>query len=174
MKKTSLLAISIFLSLTLAACGSTTATSSNSSSPSSPSASSQSVQLANPFTDCNTLEDAQKTAGFALTLPETVGDWVTQTDIQAMQDSMIEVVFTGANDQTLRIRKGLGSDDISGIYTQYSNVKDLSVGNNTVTVKGNDNTINLAVWNDGEYAFSLYSSSGLSEEEIVPLISAIQ
>lgn len=170
MNRTSLLAISIFLSLTLVSCGNTTAASTNSSSTSSP----QSVQLTNPFTECTTLEDAEKAAGFALMLPESVGGWVTQTNIQTIPESMIEVLFTGANDRTLQIRKGLGNDDISGIYTQYSNIKDFPVGNNTVTVKGNDGTINVAIWNDGEHSFSLYSSLGLSEEEIISLISEIQ
>ena len=50
------------------------------------------MNVANPWTDCGSLEDASKIAGFEMTVPESV-DGYPNTFVQAMQDKMIQVFF---------------------------------------------------------------------------------
>lgn len=49
-------------------------------------------------------------------------------------------------------------------------MKEITVGANTVTLKGNTDSFTLAVWTDGDYSYSLDISSGLSEDEWAEMI----
>ena len=76
------------------------------------------MQIANPFTDCETMEEAAKITGFSLKLPEDLPDGIEETAVRVMDGTMIEVILTGSGEE-LRFRKAAGSEDISGDYETY-------------------------------------------------------
>ena len=55
----------------------------------------------------------------------------------------------------LRIRKAVGTDDISGDYNEYKEENVVKVGELEVTEKGNDGNISVASWTDGTYSYSI-------------------
>jgi len=66
------------------------------------------------------LDEAAKIAGFSLEAPTEYADYNSLV-IQAIADDMIEVIYFDAEKthEGLRIRKAVGTDDISGDYNEY-------------------------------------------------------
>ena len=65
------------------------------------------------------------------------------------------------------IRKASGAGenaDISGDYNVYNETSTVTVGEYTVTLKGNDQKVNLATWTSGDYAYSYLHNLSDSEE----------
>lgn len=167
MKKGIMIVLALVMVLSVAAC------STQKKAPAGMGGGTQ-VQIANPFVSCKTLEEAANIAGFELTVPESVPNWVENVEIKAVADKMIEVIYTGAEQQELRVRKGSGTDDISGQYQTYDSEEKITVNDRSVTVKGNDGKINVAIWDDGTHAYSVVSEEGLTREAAENMLSHIQ
>ena len=69
--------------------------------------------------------------------------------------------FTGGGD-TLLYRVGPGGGDVSGDYNAYPDTWSVEAGGVSVTCKGADGTVSLALWERDGYSFSLSSEHGLS------------
>lgn len=175
----------IFILVCAATIGAFTAcgTKNSSSAPSTPSAKDTSVtendavgentQIANPWKDCETIDDAADIAGFSIDSPQSI-DGYPNTVIQAVDNEMIQIIYTSdTEEQSINIRKGLGSDDISGDYNVYSESGSVTVGECDVTLKGNDGKIMLATWTSGTYTYAI-NTPGISQEEMILLIQQVQ
>lgn len=132
-----------------------------------------STELPNPFVTCGTLTEAEKLAGFSLTLPHRVPGWTEQTTIRALESSLIEVTYEGQG-QELVIRKGVGSQDVSGDYQVYETQQVLTAGGHEVTVKGSDGTAALAVWSDSGYTYAVSAAPGMEADALCTLVSGIR
>ena len=130
--------------------------------------------IANPFISCETLEDAEKLAGFSFIIPKGVGAYTTQ-EIYAIENEMIEVLYLDEDDKEgYRIRKGAGVESISGDYNVYENVIVVQKDGRSVTLKGNGDTISLAEWAEGDYAYSVNVDQAVfTEDEILTMIAGI-
>lgn len=140
---------------------------------SSPEENSSSSQTPNPFADCETKEEAEELAGFSLTIPESLEQEGSTEAYRAMKDSMLEVLVSGEEDQ-IRIRKGAGEEDISEDYTVYEKEDTVEIGERKVTVKGDETLVYLAVWQEGEYSYSVSSENGMALEDMTQLVEGIQ
>lgn len=128
--------------------------------------------MPNPWTTCDSLEDAEKLAGFEFTLP-------TSEDIQAtysaVEGQLIEVVYDADGDDPLVVRKGVGSDDLSGDYTTYDVEGTLTVGEITVNYKGeSEDVIHNAIWTSGDYSYSIYSPIGVTTEALSAFVEQVK
>lgn len=128
------------------------------------------MQLPNPFVDCEDMEEAAQLAGFAVTAPDDVGS-AKVTVVRALKGEMIEVIY---GDNAACIRKGMGSRDISGDYNEYDEENTVTVDGLQVTMKGAEGRVNLAIWTDGSYTFSVRDDRGMSVESMTGLIQTIQ
>ena len=137
---------------------------------------SETVTIANPFTDYETLADAIAAAGFDITAPDHIDGYADQSFrvMDADGETMIELIYESGDENEVRIRKAPGSEDISGDYNEYDQEQTLTVGDRDVTVKGNDDAFNLAVWTDNGYTYSVYVSTGLTGDAFAALIADIQ
>jgi hypothetical protein len=89
---------------------------------------------------------------------------------------MVEVIYRDGDEDTsneLRIRKAAGNKDISGDYNDYTNSDTVTIGANEVTMKGNDDLVSAVTWINGDYAYSIYSNSGLSKVAATDLVNAV-
>lgn len=118
-----------------------------------------SAQIPNPFVDCETIADAEKIAGFEITVPDKMPEGYSQSSIQAINDYLIQIFYESGDNEIL-IRKGIGSEDISGDYNTYSESNTMTIGELTINTKGNDGKINVATWINGEYTFSILVNPG--------------
>lgn len=130
-----------------------------------------STQIANPFVDYASMEEAEKVVGFTLAAPEAL-DGFSHKTIQVMRDSMLQVIFSEENDR-LVIRKEAGDGDISGDYNNYARVETVSVGERLITMKGGDSGIQVAIWTDGEYTYAVTANVPLTQDVMVAIIAEI-
>lgn len=130
--------------------------------------------MPNPFTDNDTLEEAEKNAGFSIQVPEQV-QGVSATAFRNLSQELLEVIYYNGDQEVARIRKGTGRDDISGDYRKYSEVNTEKIGDRNVTLKGNDGKVVLAVWKDGEYSYAVsVDQQGVSLDEMMALVEAVE
>lgn len=120
------------------------------------------TQIPNPWQEYKTVAEAAKAAGVSFAAPDKLGDY-TLSYVQAM-DGIVEVRYE-KDGKELSIRKGKGTDDISGDYNTYKNVTEKTINGVTVTLKGNAGGVASAVWTDGENAYAF-----CSEEEIPAML----
>jgi hypothetical protein len=160
MKKWTAILLCLLLAASLAACAAKTEKTSGGD------------QIANPFVSCETMQDAAKLAGFEMTAPETV-DGYPDRAISAIEKDMIQVDFTGG-DNRLTLRKAAGSDDVSGDYNTYAETNAVTVGELSVTMKGNDGQVSVATWTDGGYSYAIDASgAALSADQAAALVQQI-
>ena len=161
MKKLISLILCTLTLFSLAACGSKSTEKDN-------------TQIPNPFVDCNTLADAAKLAGFDFIVPDTI-DGYTERTIQAVDKSMIQVIYSSGEDKQLMLRKGAGSEDISGDYNTYAETNTVSVGTLKVTMKGENSLVSVATWTDGDHAYAVEAQTNpISSDAMSKLIAGIR
>ncbi len=133
----------------------------------------ESAQIPNPFLNCDTLEDAAKVAGFSLAAPDAVDGYDTRA-VQAIKEEMIQAIYQKGEDRLL-IRKAAGSDDISGDSTAYTEANTVAVGGLSVTMKGENGTVSIAVWTNGGYTYAVDAQDiPLTQSAMSTLIAGVQ
>ena len=126
------------------------------------------TQIANPWRDYDSLQQAEEAVGFALGLPdETAGGW-SAGQFRTMNDRLLEVIYH-KGDSKLTLRKAAGSEDISGDYTQYETVTLADYANGSATIREDKG---ILVFTEN-YTWSVYCADGMSEREIQSWIEAI-
>lgn len=122
------------------------------------------------------MQDAQNLAGFTLTGPETLHE-MNQCAIRVLPDADMPIVEIYYGDDAggayATIRKTTANEDVSGVYTEYPAAKEVTVDTTTVSAKGNGETYETADWSKGGCRYSLYVSSGISEEELVQAVAVV-
>lgn len=138
------------------------------------------AQIPDPWTKCSDMEEAEKNAGFSFDVPDTVEGYKIG-QIQNMDQEMIEVIYEKTDDannsddldDVIYIRKGSGTDDISGDYNSYSESKQVTIDFYNVTMKGANGTVSLATWTDGEFSYAV-STPEMSEEFVTAIIQQMK
>ncbi len=138
-----------------------------------PATTEESVQIPNPFIPCATLQAAVDIAGFSLDAPDAYGAY-DHTTIQAIEGEMIEVIYEDTSEtEGLRIRKGVGTDSISGDYNRYDSEETQTIAGVSVSIRKNGDLIFVAEWTDDGYAHSITSENGLTADELETLVSEV-
>ena len=123
-----------------------------------------STGIANPFVDCGTLDEAASLAGFTLEAPDSIEGYDGKL-IQAIEKEMIQVIYGDVNDQnadTIYVRKGAGSEDISGDYNEYADEEQIEVADGvSATAKGHDDKYYVVTWTDGNYTYAIDADGGM-------------
>lgn len=130
------------------------------------------AQIANPFEEYETLEQAQKAVGFEITVPEEINGCGRRIFRVNKENHLLEIIYQDNDgEKTYTVRKAEGDGDISGDYNKYA-YSDTSDG---ITVKGEDaSACALAVWAKGDYAYSVSAGSALSREDMLALAGAVE
>ena len=132
------------------------------------------VQITSPFVDCETLEEAGELAGFDISVPDEIDGGYTQGTIQAVENEMIQVIYTTEAGEEITLRKGTGTEDISGDYNEYAEENTLDVDGTSVTARGSDGLVYAATWTDGTYTYAITASAGLESDSVSALVPSIQ
>lgn len=156
----------------LAACGCK-----NTAKTTAASSTSSAEQIADPFIECKTLEEAEKVSGVTIAVPTAITDEFSSCVYRAMENSMIEIVYTNGKDgDEIRIRKGLGKDDVSGDYNNYAEASTVTIGSSTITFKGDNGKVSLAVWIANDHAYSVNAASsgtGIAKTGMTDIVNSI-
>lgn len=135
-------------------------------------ASMNAVQIPSPFTGHATLAEAAKAVGFELTVPEKV-DGSPRRDIETMSGEMIQV-FYGDDENKVCIRKDAGSGDISGDYNRYSQTRTVEINGSSVTMRGENGLVMVAIWENGGYTYAVTSGAGMSASAMTALVRSVK
>ena len=167
MVKKLLLPVIFLLLVTLTACG----------AKENP-AESGNTQIANPWVDCATLQEAADLVGFDLSVPDGI-DGYPDRFIQAIEKDMIQVLYFSAKADeeervTVLIRKASGERDISGDYNEYREISVETVGGADVQLSGNDGLVYNAIWTEDGYSYAILAGEGLEKGMIAALIGQVQ
>lgn len=122
----------------------------------------ENVQIPNPWMDYDLKDDAVQAAGFDLTVPDEISGCSEKSYrvLSADGDVMFEIIYASGEDETARIRKAPGADDVSGDYNEYAETETVDAGGVSVTMKGERDSYTLGIWSDGTYSYSLSLSAG--------------
>lgn len=131
------------------------------------------VQYVSPIEDFDTLSEAENAVGFEIQIPESCGGYSDRT-FSVITGTILEIRYYDDSGTQLIIRKTRGSEDVSGDYTEYSDISETQTAAGAVTIKGSDGEYNLAVWTSGEYSYSVLVGFGVSEDELINIVEKIQ
>lgn len=131
------------------------------------------VQSGNPYAEYDTLEEAENTIGFEISVPDSYGGY-TEPYYAVIEGKILEVQYYNGDDRGMIISKSRGSEDISGDFNEFDNITETEVNGNTVTIKGNGDEFSLALWVSGDYSYSVSVSSGISENALKEIIEKIK
>lgn len=131
--------------------------------PASPSLPSGVQNPTSNIVEVSSFEALSEAVGF--TVEEVTAPPFTVSEIRyaAFMDQMAQVSYLG-DDQVLTFRKAAGTEDPSGDYNSYSDLKTLTMGDISVTLKGSNGQFFLALWETDGYSCSLQSSNCYPEE----------
>lgn len=129
------------------------------------------VGMPNPFVEYKTVDEAQKVLPFSAVVPSNVKGYELE-NVSVMSNEMLQLIYkNGDKEITYRVEKG--SDDISGDYNEYKDIKTVKVGDVEVKVRKSEETMST-IWTNGDLTFSLYSNGNLTEKDITDIISSIK
>lgn len=118
------------------------------------------------------IEELSRSTGFPVEDITSLPFEVTEKTYLTYWGEMAEIIYSG-DTQTLCFRKSMGQEDNSGDYNSYALETEISSGDITVKLKGNDGKYNLAVWTDGTCSYSISVSSGVEKEVLENIIKEI-
>lgn len=179
MKRIMVLILTIVMICALSACGKKTGEPEPEQEPQQEEQK-ETTQMANPFIDCETMEEAEEAAGFGMKIPEGI-DGYADCRLQAVKNDMVQAMYFekdadyDGDQATLFIRKKAGEDpDISGDYNEYSQTVSAGIGGHDVTLKGDDDLINVALWTADGYSYSIDTDQALTQEQMTAIIEIVE
>ena len=131
-------AILILLCLLLAGCASTE------QSPETTAETAPILQLANPWKDFPSLEEAEAACGLDFPLEDVVVDSYKAESYRVMNGQLMEVAYRDNTfEVTVRMQAG-EKQDISGVYEEFENITTFETDTHTITNKKNQRRRNPA------------------------------
>ena len=129
------------------------------------------VGMPNPFVEYKTVDEAQKVLPFSAVVPSNVKGYELK-NVSVMSNEMLQLIYKNG-DKELMYRMEKGSDDISGDYNEYKDIKTVKVGDVEVKVRKSEETMST-IWTNGDLTFSLYSNGNLTKKDITDIIPSIK
>lgn len=125
-----------------------------------------------PFVSCATMDEASKQTGFGLKTPDDP-EFEEVKDLSVMDDQMIQIIFNSPECGEIAVRKGKGSEDISGDYNTYNNeyIEDLS--GYEVKLRANDQDVYGATWQKDGYTYSVMFEKPATKQEVLDWVEEI-
>ena len=120
------------------------------------------VQITSPIQEFETLQEAEQSAGFSLALPEEF-DSAEDAAYVIVSGTILEVSGT-ADGSPFCVRKGKGTEDISGDYNSYDEVKQVQIAGTEWTCSGNGGQIFLMTKEEDGFSYALSFEQGIRPE----------
>lgn len=119
--------------------------------------------ILNPFTEYQTLEEAEEEAKFTLNLPQSIEGYSAPVYRLNKEMGLLEVVFENG-EESITFYKA------SGDYNEYKQVKTVD----GVTLKGENGLFSLAVWSSDEYTYAVSVHEAISQADMLELIAEVR
>lgn len=130
------------------------------------------IGMPNPFVEYKTVDEAKKVLPFSAVIPSNIPNGYELETVSVMSNEMLQLIYKNG-DKEIMYRVEKGSDDISGDYNVYKDIKTVKAGDAQVKVRKSEERMS-AIWTNGELTFALSSDGNLTEKEITDIISSIK
>lgn len=121
--------------------------------------------------ECNSVHELSQMVGFSVSELSGLPFDIKQTTYISHWAELAEIEYCGGDGQIAIYRKSIGTDDNSGNYNIYTDILEVSMDGMTITFKGDGGNYELALWTDGEYAYSIWLSKGTSKNEWIAIFN---
>lgn len=129
------------------------------------------IEIANPFVEYSSVEEAEKVVGVDMDRLSNIPDGFEQDSVFVISDKCVEVNFKNS-EKEICYRVAKGFEDISGDYNKYTENITVTINDTEVVTKGNSGKINVATWTKEGMTYSL-STSGLQKDVVIEMIASI-
>lgn len=126
----------------------------------------------NEIIECEDVDELSQYAGFDINELTGIPFDVVKCSYTWWFDATAQIEYIG-DDNVITYRVAESEEDISGDYNEYSQIKEETVHNIKVTIKGKADKAYLAVWTSGRYAYAICSSEGISDTEMMAIIELL-
>lgn len=134
----------------------------------------QGVMIANGMEEVANAQALADAVGFPVSEAAVLPFEPTAVHYTSYWGQMAEISYE-AGDQTAELRKSPGTEENSGDWTEYPATEQLTIGEVSVELRGGaQDAYTLAVWTDGQYAYSLRLSRGQTAEVWQQIIMGVQ
>lgn len=120
------------------------------------------------------LEEAQQKLAFTPAIPVAVLEGYRLSQLNVLDGTILEMVYTDGKNQ-LVYRTAQGKEDLSGNFKDYlyegseTSADGVVRGYSGITAE----KLNLAVWSDGQYSYSVQSKDALNANEMKDFAGSI-
>lgn len=131
------------------------------------------IGMPNPIHEYDTVRSLEEVVGYTLYVPASVQGFAL-TDITSIDDMAQLLYSNGAQELCFRVSPISSTHgDNSGDYVDYSSVLADTIRDLSVTTKGSDSSVSLAIWQANGYDYSIgVRPDGVSFDEMTQLICA--
>lgn len=136
----------------------------------------ENVEIPNPFTTYETLDDARKDFGADFLVPEALPEGFSQNSIsigKAADNTFAQVIYTSGEGK-ITYRVGEGTQELNGDFNQYDNHQTILVRDLSIETNGNADTISNASWENDGYSYWISATPALTIPEFTSLVESIK
>ena len=130
------------------------------------------VEIANPFVEVKTLDEAIAGSGIEAVFPAELKGYDGK-NISYIKGDLIQVIY-GDEENNVYARKGKLMEDISGDYNVYKEIKEVQLSDIKAKFKGENGMYSTVIWNTKTNSFSLSFSVPGDEETARDIMSQIK
>ena len=126
--------------------------------------------------EVGSMQQATELTGFTMRIPEGKTPYTEKT-ISVIGEDMIEVAYSKEEPFAIgySIRKARAEGDISGDFTEYSDIREVDFEGRKVTLKGKAGTYSLALWEENGFSYAVkVQEKPMTEEEILEIVKAVE
>ncbi len=114
--------------------------------------------------EATSLQELSDLVGFEIKEEFILPFAIEETTYSSYWNELAEIRYTGGGLYAV-YRQSPGTDNNSGDYTSYKESIEISADSITVALSGDSGMFSLAVWTDGDYAYSLRLSQAVTADE---------
>lgn len=129
------------------------------------------TQTVNGIEECTSLDELAAKVNFTVTELKELPFTSEQVSYLSFWNTLAEIDYEGS-DNSITFRTSREKEDNSGDYNVYESTETVEINGLTVTLKGNNQTYSLAIWQNGEYSYSISLEKGISKEDLTALLKA--
>lgn len=129
------------------------------------------TQAVNGIEECTSLDELAAKVNFTVTELKELPFTSEQVSYLSFWNTLAEIDYEGS-DNSVTFRTSREKEDNSGDYNVYDSTETVEINGITVTLKGNNQTYSLAIWQNGEYSYSISLEKGISKEDLTTLLKA--
>ena len=126
--------------------------------------------------EVESMQQATELTGFTMRIPEGKAPYTEKT-ISVIGEDMIEVAYSKEEPFAIgySIRKARAEGDISGDFTEYSDIREVDFEGRKVKLKGEAETCSLALWEENGFSYAVKAQEKpMTEEEILEIVKAVE